>query len=599
MSSRVSRFVVLGALLCATSLKAQRNDGNEFTRQGLLIVNFMPGVGADHRLGREAGNAVRSRLGRFLRGRDVEIIDGNSIEAKVLRGGFNPDSTFSRGEVHTISRLLRADEYVIGEVSATPRGMRLSGELVLFRDRRLRQPLPAVIAPRLDSAALLFAGAIAAARTQLEPQRRCENALRGDNRERAIAAAREGVALYPRSTLARTCLVWALRMPVSSAAEVLAAAREVLAIDSVSPHALDAAAVSLDSLRRRDEAATMWLRLAETDTSDIELGLRVSYALLFGGNARRAEPFITRLAAAHPEDMRVVQQKWRIGFESRSWTTAIDAGEVLLARDSSVTSDSSFYLRLGTAYHVMKRPYKAIEMLAHGVAAFPHDAQLYALYAQYVRAESDTVVQRGLALFPKSADLLVLGAQEYRAKGQLDQSLDATRRAVELDSTMLQAQVQVAQLEFELGRPDSGLVALSRAVQRGADSTIVAQVALARGNAIYRAANSTKKAADFGLAYRLLSFADSVRPSSQAKFLAGISAMGFAQASFSEAATLKEKDKSCELAVAGGAMVPIARAGIEAGQDAFAEAAAQAIAFVSQLEAYMKQQTPVFCAKTP
>ena len=591
---RTFRLLLAIAVVVAPPLKAQRD---EFTRQGLLIVNFTPGAGADHRLGREAGNAVRSRIGRFLRGRDVEIIDGNQIELKVRRAGFNPDSTFAPGAVHAISRLLRADEYVLGEVSTSPQGVRLGGELVLFRDRRLRQPLPTVSAPRLDSAAMLFASAIATARVQLEPQRRCENALRLGNREKAIAAAREGVALYPRSTLARTCLVWALRMPVSSASEVLGAAREVLAVDSMSAHALEAAAMSLDSLRRRDEAATMWLRLVETDTTDVELALRVSYSLLYGGNARRAEPFITALAKLHRDELRFHQQKWRIGFEARSWATAIEAAEVLLARDSAVTSDSSFYLRLGTAYHNAKKPYKAIEMLAHGVAAFPHDARLYALYAQYIRAESDSVVPRGLALFPKSADLLVLGAQDYRAKGQLDQSLEATRRAVALDTSMVQAQVQVAQLEFELGRPDSGLVALGRAIAAGADSASVAQVALAKGNAIYRAANSTKKTSDFGLAYRLLAFADSVRPSSQAKFLAGISALGFAQAAFTEASSMKEKDKSCELATSGAAMVPIARTGITAGLDGFAEPAAQAMGFVSQLETYVQQQLAAFCAK--
>ena len=589
------RRVLLFATLAASPLKAQHD---EFTRQGLLIVNFTPGAGADARLGREAGNAVRSRIGRFLKGKDVEIVDGNQIELKVRRAGFNPDSTFAPGAVHAISRLLRADEYVLGEVSTSPQGVRLGGELVLFRDRRLRQPLPTVSAPRLDSAALLFAGAIAAARVQLEPQRRCENALRIGNRERAIAAAREGVALYPRSTLARTCLVWALRMPVSSAPEVLGVAREVLAVDSLSAHALEAAAMSLDSLRRRDEAAAMWLRFAETDTTDAEHLLRVSYALLYGGNARRAEPFIVHLAMLHPEELRFQQQKWRIGFEARSWTTAIEAGEVLLARDSSVAGDSTFFLRLGTAYHNAKRPYKAIEMLAHGVAAFPRDARLYALYAQYIRAESDSVIPRGLALFPKSADLLVLGAQEFRAKGQLDQSLDATKRAFELDSTMVQAQLQVAQLEFELGRPDSGLVALGRALASGADSAAVAQVALAKGNAIYRAATATKKTGDFNLAYRLLVFADSVRPSAQAKFLSGISALGFAQSAFTEASGMKEKDKSCELASAGAAMVPVARAGITAGQEAFAEPAAQAMGFVAQLETYVQQQVPTFCAKS-
>ncbi len=109
----------------------------------------------------------------------------------------------------------------------------------------------------------------------------------------------------------------------------------------------------------------------------------------------------------------------------------------------------------------------------------------------------------------------------------------------------------------------------------------------------------TRKTTDFNLAYRLLTFADSVHPSRQAKFLAGISALGFAQAAFSETTSIKEKDKSCELALAGAAMVPAARADIVAGQEEFAEPASQAMGFVAQLETYMKQQMPLFCTKVP
>src|SRR5207237_49928 len=121
-----------------------------------------------------------------------------------------------------------------------------------------------------------------------------------------------------------------------------------------------------------------------------------------------------------------------------------------------------------------------------------------------------TVIPRGLALFPQSAELAALHAKELRSRGKLAESLDATKRAVELDSTMAQGRLTVAQLEIELGRPDSALVSLRRALAGGEDSSLVAQFALAKGNAFYRAANGTKSSADFGLALRFLSFADSV-----------------------------------------------------------------------------------------
>src|SRR6185436_1379898 len=96
--------------------------------------------------------------------------------------------------------------------------------------------------------------------------------------------------------------------------------------------------------------------------------------------------------------------------------------------------------------------------------------------------------------------------------------------------SMSQGQLMVAQLEFELNRPDSALAALHRAVATGRDSALVAQFALSKGNALYRTANGTKTSTDFAIALRLLAFSDSVRPTEQARFLLGASALGVAQA---------------------------------------------------------------------
>jgi tetratricopeptide (TPR) repeat protein len=403
------------------------------------------------------------------------------------------------------------------------------------------------------------------------------------------------VSVYPKAIIARTCLVWALKATNAPANEILTVAREILAVDPVNPHGLEAGALALDSLRRRDEAADMWFKLAGLDTANLEIATRVGYALLDGGNAKRAEPFILRLSASHPDDLRLLQQKWRVSYENKHWPGAIEAGEELLARDSVARGDSVFYLRLGTAYREANMTFKAIETLAHGVHAFPKDGRLYSLYTQYVKSEADSVLPRGLALFPKSADLLAMNAKELRGKGKLSESLDATKQAIALDSTMSQGRLVVAQLEIELGRPDSALSSLRQAVSHGEDSSLVAQFALSKGNVFYRAANGTKSSADFGLALRFLSFADSVRSTVQSKFLIGAAAFGVAQSAFTEGAALKDKAESCRLTRLGAGMLPTARSGLEAGQEAFAEAAKQSIDFLAQLDAYAEQAQTAYC----
>ncbi|HEV8445308.1 MAG TPA: hypothetical protein VGQ44_00715 [Gemmatimonadaceae bacterium] len=598
------RRTVLGLALvgiAAGSASGQRGKKDapqqEFTRQGLLILNFAPHTGADMKLGRKAADAVRSRVGRFVDKKEVDIIDAGDVAYRMERAGYNPDTTFDLPEIRATGKYFRADEFVTASVSNGPAGPRLSGSLVLLRDEKLRQPLPDAAAPKLDSAALLFARSIAAARVQLAPERRCENALRDGHGLRAVEAAREGVKAYPRGAIVRTCLVWALHQNGAPYAEVLAEADSLLAIDSLNPHGLEAAAVALDSLRRRDAAAGYWLRLAATDTADLDLQGRIGYALLDGGNAARAEPYLVALSNAHPEEIRFVLQKWRAAYENKHWPLAIAAGELLLERDSISRRDSLFYYRLGLAYHSANRPYQAIEMLAHGVHAFPKDAKMYSLYTQYVKAEADTAVPRGLALFPQSVELLNIHATELRARGKVSEALDATRQIVSLDSAAKHGHVVIAQFQIELGRPDSALAALHTALASGDDSTYVGTYALAKGNALYQAAASgTQSNADLAVALRMLAFADSVQSSDRSRFLTGVAALAVAQTALKESMKLTDKVESCKRVRMAADVIPVARSGLHAGETSFAETARQSLDILdNQLDPYAQQQLKVLC----
>lgn len=567
----------------------------EFTRQGLLIMNFEPGSGANARLGKRAADAVRSRVDKYVNKREVEVVDGSDIALKMTNAGFLADTNYAVETIHSVAVFFRSDEYIVARVSSTPTSVRMWGDLVLIRDRRLRQPILAATAPKMDSAATLFAKNIVAARAQLVPQRRCENALRDRDGKRAVAAAREGVSLYSRSTIARTCLIWAMRTVQTPATEVLNVAQEVLKTDSNSYFALEAAAVALDSLRRRDEAAKMYLRLASVDTANVELAVRVIYSLLDIERAKIAEPFIVKMVESHPEELRLLQQLWTAAYENKNWALATKSGEDLFKRDSVVPSDPSFHIRMSNAYKSSSRPYDAVRTLANAVKTFPKDQRVYSMYTQSIKAEADTVIPRGLALFPASADLLAMNGKELRAKGKIAESLDATKRAVEIDSTMAQGRMVIAQLELELGRPDSALSTLRRAVSSGEDVNMVAQFALGKGNQFYRAASATKTRNDFELAYRFLAFADTVKSSVQSKFLVGAAALGIAQTVLTESSTLKDKLESCPLVKRGIDMIAIAQTGLTAGLETFGESATQSLYFLTQLEPYAAAQLKSQC----
>ena len=576
---------------------AQKRPGPEFTRQGLLITNFAAGPGANAKLGRRVADEVRSRASKLVNRREVDVISGGDIRTQLTKSGMPEDTLVEEGTVRALGRLMRADEYLLGRVMRDKEGTRVSGRLVLMRDPRLSEPIPAASAPELAAAADQFARNLAAARAELVPERRCENALRDNEPARAVQHARDAVSAYPRGVLAHVCLVWAQRATGAPAVDVLETARFILAGDSANAHGLESAAIALDSLRRREEAAKHWLQLAETDTANLELTKRVVWAMILGGNQRAVEALILHVSAANPDSTSFTRLKWRVTYDNRHWPLAIKTGEELLARDSASLRDSVFFLRLASAYRANGDTYKALELAARGVAAFPGDPKLYTLYTQFVRSEADTVVTRGLSLFPRSAELLAMNAKDLRAKGQLAEALAASRQALAVDSTLDRGELMIAQGEMELGRPDSALASLHRALSRGEDTALVAQFALARGNALLRAANGTKTRDDFKLAMRFLALADTLRRTPQSAFLLGVAAYSITQSALSDAPKMAEKTQSCELSHLGAETLPVARAGLEAGQEVSPEAAKQFLDYLGQLEPYVQRQIDAFCPK--
>ena len=608
-SPRAARWragAVVPLLFVALPAQGQRKPAPEFTQQFVYVANFWVAGSAtpslsrpDMKFGRRIADGIRDKLEDLVQKKESKIISGSLIRQSMEVSSLNPDTVLSLRELRQHGEFFRADEIITGLATRTPAGVRLDANIVLWRDTRIRQPLPSVTHANVDRAIEQMARHIANARVQLRFQRRCENALREGSASRSIGAAREGIAAYPRSTLARTCLIWALRGSGATPNQVLDEALALLEIDPAAPHAIEAAAVSYDSLRQRPQAAEMWLRLAATDSTNLELIERVVFAMAEGGNSRRAEPLIVRVSDQYPDNLRLLRQKWRVANDNRNWPLAVAAGARLLANDDAARADSIFYLRLATAYRANRQIFKAVELVARGVATFPGDSRLYALYTQFVKAEADTAIARGLELHPASAELLALNAKDLQARGRAEEALNASRRAVELDSTIAQGMLMIAQGEIELGRPDSALATILRAAASGEDPGAVAQFALSKGNALLRAANGTKARADFQLAMRFLAVADSLKPTPQTKFLLGAAAVSVAQTALTEAPTISVREESCVVSQLGADTIPIARASLEAGVDVSPEATRQYLEYLDVISPYAEKQIAAFCSTAP
>ena len=584
LSAAFTVVTVLAPVL--NPLAAQRRQ--EFTQQGLLVAPFKS---SDRKLGNKVADEIRGRVNKVANDRELEVIDERAMQTALLNAGFPADQAPDLSQVRALSRFLRADEYLMGTVDKTSAGYRVTARLVLARDVRMAQPLPDVVDGDEERAAQRMAAHVVEARRQLTPQRRCENFIRDGKGPQAIEAARDGIRLYPRSTLARRCLLAAQLFVGTPADTVLMVAGEMLRIDSMSYHAIEGAAQAYDVLKQKDRAADMWLRLQRSDSADIDLGERVVAALHHNGNSNHAERVVAKLSDAAPDHMGLMRLRWQVLFTNKSWKEATRIGGLLLATDSTSAKDSTFLLRLATAYKANNESVRAVEVAARGLQRFPHDQRLFSLYVQLVRGEAVEGLARGLAAFPQNAEFKVMQSQDLKVRGKAEESVDVMREALALDSTIQHGHIQLARAQADLGQNDSAYATLKRALAVGEDSALIAQFALSRGNQLYRAANSTKQRPDYLLAMKFLTLADSVRQSPQAKLLVGITALSVAQS----AATDAPKTKDCELSRLSFDMITIAQPNLAAGVDVAAEAVKQYQDYLTQLQPISARQVEVFC----
>lgn len=574
--------MVAAGMLPLGAARAQQ----QFTRQIILIPRF-EGAG---RVGNSAADAIRGRVQKFYSRREAQVISEYEMSQVLERSGITEDKV-DPAHIRTLARHLRADEIIYGVAQQAQGAVRLSGRLVLTRDAKMWQPIAEVEAPSIDSAGSLLAHALQGLRRQLTPLRLCENNMREGRSEQAVAEARAGVRATPQGTLVRTCLVNALIATGAPSNEVLQEAREILRLHPTSYWGLDGAARANDALGSRDSAAVMWLRLAATDTADLALSKRVLTAMLAGGNAKAAQPLATSLTVAYGDDVELWRLRWQAEYTARAWEDATVTGDRLLSSDSLARADSTFFLRLASAHRESGNPVKAIAVAAGGVARFPKDARLYLLYSELIQADGRVTVERGLERFPDLAELHMLQAQELRRAGKNAEAVEPLRRAMALDPKLGQGFLVMAQAQSDLGNIDSTWMYTRRAIDAGDDRATVAQFALARGNALYRAANGTKQRSDFQMALRFLSLADSLAATPQSGFLLGATALAISQSAATDAPASRE----CGLSRLAGEMLPLAREKITAGAEVAPDASRQYLAYLDQLEPIVAQQIQSLC----
>ena len=558
---------VLGALLLpgATTVEAQqtcrRPPGPEVHR--LMVPTLRA---EDKRIGVQAADELRERLEREFNCQELIIVSRNDIFNTLSVSGYDTASALNPNDAKLLGQNVRADEYISGVVRQTPEGFSADLNLVLQRDPALVQPLEPITGRRLGDIARAAATQIEAARKQIEAEEKCVAALRAGNNQEAIQHADYGITQYPRATLARLCKQAAYAQLNFPADSMLRLGNEILEIDPNSRLALQSVARAYEATNQDEKAVQAWAKLISLDPTNAGLVSQATEFLVKSGNAAAAKPIIEKAVQDSPGDPDLQELYWLVLLTIRDWEAAIPVGEELARIDTSF-ADTTFFIRLVTAYQADSQPQQAAEAGA-----------------------------RGNAKFPQNATLLMLRGQNLRQIGQLQQAEQVVRQALSIDPKFQRGWLQLAQIQWELQQGDSTVSSLRQGLANGEDPNMVAQYALSLGGQLWQQANASKALPDWERLVPFLSFVDSLQTASgqpvpQTRFMLGFAGYSAAQAMLPEL----PKAKDCEMTRKAQQYVQLAATKVREGGSFNPEAAGQLMQWTMQALPFVDAQVKANC----
>ena len=522
---------------------------------------------ADKVAGPLASDDLRERLIRAFPSRILWVIDRKDIIAVLEQSGYDTTAQLAPSDESQLAKAQRADEYLRGRVSRTGDIYTAEAWIVLTRDNALMQPLPPSTGNRADRATAGLVKSIQDARTQMDNEKQCMSLARTQKYAEAIAAADAAILEYPNATLVRYCKMSVLSAQQAPDSVMLRAANEILAIDARSRIALGVAADAQKKLGNIDEANELLVRLLATNPQDAALANKVVDALAASRKYDVAKTVVLQAVQDNPGDLDLIGLQFRILAAAGDYKPALRTGEEMALMDTSLVN-AVYFNRMVALYAADSQPQKAAETAARATQKFPKDADLWQLYAQVLKNS-----------------------------GQVQQSIAAARRALEVNPKIPNGWTQIAVAYNELNFPDSALVALREAKNAGDDANQIGGFAMSIGNKLYKDAMAVnpKQAAPFLVPMPYLHFADSTivdaATKAQAAFLIGVSHFYFVQIT----AQGLSASKSCDEAKAAQNSAAESMIYTPRGGRTSPDAAAQILTALNGLTPYLDQSAKTLC----
>lgn len=513
-------MVGLGLTVCGTiaasTVASAQGTYNRVPDPGATRVLVPVFKGSEKGLGVLAADAVRSRIGNEFPFKQVYVLPKTEINQYLEASGFPIAEPLQAHDARALANLMRADEYLTGNVTKTATGYKIDASLVLARDNALVQPLGVFEGAKLDAAAGLLSKELKEARKQLETEKKCVNSVRDGKLDAAAAFAKEGIVAYPKATLSRVCLANVMNAQKAPPDSMLRISREIVALDPRNRFGLQFLANAYRAVNQPDSAVRAMTTLLSTDPSNPRLQKDVVEAIAQLANPKVARPVIDTAVALNPGDPDLLRLRWLILLATKDYKEAYVQGEELVKLDTSF-ADTTYFIRTSIVYASDSQYQKSAEFAAKGLAKFPGQPSL--TYQQIV---------------------------SLRAAGQNQQALDALTKALDAKIPVENGAYIRLTLLKDLNRTEEVLPAARAIIAAGDTTNSVRQIVVGIGQAQSNAAGKSANPDDFQTAIKTLMYADSVskgQTKAQAQFLLGSTYVRYSQVKLQ----LGQAQKSCTL----------------------------------------------------
>ncbi len=559
----VAAFV---AALAPSVAGAQRNQLPGPDTKRVLVTAFRGDVEG----GVKTADEIRARAASEFNIRQLMPNPKKDIEATLAQSGYRPDSALSPNDIKELAKLLRADEVIDGTVQKSGSGYRVNARMFLPRDPGLSQPLVNIESNNLGDVAKQVIKEYDAARKQLPANQECENAIRNNKPADAIAAARRGIAAYPKATLVRLCLASAYQAYKTTADStgpwkdsVIAITRAITALDKSSRIAYQ---LQYDAYKSKNDTANAMqalVGLMGADPTNTSLRESVIAELVNSGKADVAIPLTKQNLEDNPGDPQYARTYWQVLRAARRYKESVPAGQAYVALDSAA-ADSGYFLR-----------------------------QISDLRSDSAYAKAAEFAALGIAKYPRSATLYLQKAQNERSAGQLPAAKSSLERALQIDPKLPGVAPLLAQISSDVGDVDGAVKAIQADVaadpsNKERDAMLLVSIA----NQGFKSANASKKPDDWRKVLKLAQAADAISASPNAKFFTGVSAYYL----MADAVTaLQGKNKRCEDAKTASEMITLIQTNMPGGGSVDANTAKQILGAASQSDAYVTAASKQLC----